>query len=76
MMHRTVKQDRHQPQPRGAGPVAHRKITAVRVLVAGAVGLLLYYAHAAFVPLAIALLLALILSARSNSFTAFACPAP
>ncbi len=62
MMHRTVKQDRHQPQARGGGAVTHRKVTAVRLLVAGAVGLLLYYAHTAFIPLALALLLALVLS--------------
>jgi predicted PurR-regulated permease PerM len=40
----------------------HPKVTAVRVLVAGAVGLLLYFAHVAFVPIALALLLALVLS--------------
>jgi predicted PurR-regulated permease PerM len=34
----------------------------MRVLVAGAVGLLLYFAHVAFVPIALALLLALVLS--------------
>jgi predicted PurR-regulated permease PerM len=38
------------------------KVTAVRVLVAGAIGLLLYFAHVAFVPIALALLLALVLS--------------
>jgi predicted PurR-regulated permease PerM len=42
--------------------VPHPKVTAVRVLVAGAVGLLLYFAHVAFVPIALALLLALVLS--------------
>jgi len=41
---------------------ASRKVTAVGVLVAGAVGLLLYLAHVAFVPIALALLLALVLS--------------
>ncbi|HLZ96886.1 MAG TPA: AI-2E family transporter [Steroidobacteraceae bacterium] len=39
-----------------------RKVTAVRILVAGAVGLLLYFAHVAFVPLALAGLFALVLS--------------
>ena len=28
-----------------------RKVTAVRILVAGAIGLLLYFAHVAFVPI-------------------------
>jgi predicted PurR-regulated permease PerM len=40
----------------------HPKVTAVRVLVAGAIGVLLYFAHVAFVPVALALLLALVLS--------------
>lgn len=39
-----------------------RRVTAVRALVAGAVGLLLYFAHAAFVPVALACLFALVLS--------------
>jgi predicted PurR-regulated permease PerM len=39
-----------------------RRITAVRLLVAGAVGALLYFAHVAFVPIALALLLSLVLS--------------
>jgi predicted PurR-regulated permease PerM len=38
------------------------KITAVRILVAGAVGLLLYVGHVAFIPVALALLLSLVLS--------------
>jgi predicted PurR-regulated permease PerM len=37
-------------------------VTAVKILVAGAIGLLLYAAHAAFIPVALALLSALILS--------------
>jgi predicted PurR-regulated permease PerM len=45
----------------GAGNTP-RKITAVRILVAGAIGLLLYCAHVAFVPVALALLFALVLS--------------
>lgn len=47
---------------RGGGHTETRRVTAVRVLVAGAVGLLLYYAHVAFVPLALACLFALVLS--------------
>jgi predicted PurR-regulated permease PerM len=38
------------------------RITAVRLLVAGAIGALLYFGHVAFVPLALALLLSLVLS--------------
>jgi predicted PurR-regulated permease PerM len=38
------------------------KVTAVRILVAGAIGLLLYLAHVAFVPIALAFLFALVLS--------------
>jgi predicted PurR-regulated permease PerM len=38
------------------------RITSVRVLVAGAVGTLLYFAHVAFVPIALALLISLVLS--------------
>jgi predicted PurR-regulated permease PerM len=41
---------------------ARKKVTAVRVLVAGAIGLLLYVAHVAFVPVALACLFALVLS--------------
>jgi predicted PurR-regulated permease PerM len=40
----------------------NRKVTAVRILVAGAIGLLLYFAHVAFVPIALACLFALVLS--------------
>jgi predicted PurR-regulated permease PerM len=56
------KEDRVLPETRGGGRATHRKITAVRVLVAGSVGLLLYVGHVAFVPVALALLLALVLS--------------
>ena len=61
------KEDLVSPETRGigsrpAGGKAPRKITAVRVLVAGAIGLLLYFAHVAFVPVALALLFALVLS--------------
>jgi predicted PurR-regulated permease PerM len=37
-------------------------VTSVRLLVGGAIGLLLYFAHVAFIPIALALLLALVLS--------------
>lgn len=44
-------------------PAAHRsRITAPRILVFAALGLLLYVAHFAFVPIALALLFALVLS--------------
>jgi predicted PurR-regulated permease PerM len=46
-------------QDRGKGVGS---VTAVKILVAGAIGLLLYVAHAAFIPVALALLSALILS--------------
>ncbi len=46
----------------GGSRPASRKVTAVRLLVAGAVGLLLYYAHVAFMPIALACLFALVLS--------------
>jgi predicted PurR-regulated permease PerM len=49
----------------GMGTAAHgsgARVTAVRVLAAGAVGVLLYVGHVAFVPVALALLLALVLS--------------
>jgi predicted PurR-regulated permease PerM len=38
------------------------RLTSVRLLVAGAIGLLLYFAHVAFVPVALALLIFLVLS--------------
>jgi predicted PurR-regulated permease PerM len=38
------------------------RVTSVRLLLAGAVGLLLYFGHIAFIPLALALLVSLILS--------------
>jgi predicted PurR-regulated permease PerM len=40
-----------------------RRLTPTKILVMGALGLLLYVAHAAFIPVALALLFALILSA-------------
>src|SRR5258708_2967110 len=55
------------PETHGSGNVpaerkTSRKLTSVKLLVAGAIGLLLYWAHVAFVPVALALLLALVLS--------------
>ncbi|HEX3604178.1 MAG TPA: AI-2E family transporter [Steroidobacteraceae bacterium] len=38
------------------------RITSVRLLVAGAIGLTLYFAHIAFIPVALALLISLVLS--------------
>jgi predicted PurR-regulated permease PerM len=38
------------------------RVTSVRLLVAGAIGLLLYLGHVAFIPVALALLLSLVLS--------------
>jgi predicted PurR-regulated permease PerM len=38
------------------------RVTSVRLLVAGAIGLLLYFAHVAFIPVALALLIFLVLS--------------
>jgi predicted PurR-regulated permease PerM len=61
------KEDQVLSETRGAGRKAsanipHAKITAPRLLAAGAVGALLYFAHVAFIPVALALLLALVLS--------------
>jgi predicted PurR-regulated permease PerM len=39
-----------------------KRVTAVQLLVAGAFGLLLYFAHVAFIPVALALLISLVLS--------------
>jgi predicted PurR-regulated permease PerM len=55
------KEDRLLLETRGGGRTV-RKVTAVRLLVAVAVGLLLYFAHVAFVPVALACLFALVLS--------------
>jgi predicted PurR-regulated permease PerM len=38
------------------------RVTSVRLLLAGAIGLLLYFAHVAFIPVALALLIFLVLS--------------
>ncbi|HEY4446177.1 MAG TPA: AI-2E family transporter [Steroidobacteraceae bacterium] len=61
------KEDVVLPETHGAGNIPSerkpsRKVTSVKLLVAGAIGLLLYCAHVAFVPVALALLLALVLS--------------
>jgi predicted PurR-regulated permease PerM len=55
------KEDRLLLETRGGGRTA-RKVTAARLLVACAIGLLLYFAHVAFVPVALACLFALVLS--------------
>ena len=49
-------------EPRRAAGHSTGKITAVRILVAGAIGVLLYVGHVAFIPVALALLLSLVLS--------------
>ncbi|MDP9085007.1 MAG: AI-2E family transporter [Pseudomonadota bacterium] len=59
--------DRIRPETRGVEhKIAVKKslpaVTSLRILVVGGLGLLLYFAHVAFIPLALALLLALILS--------------
>ena len=36
------------------------RVTSVRLLLAGAIGLLLYFAHVAFIPVALALLIFLV----------------
>jgi predicted PurR-regulated permease PerM len=61
------KEDLILPETHGTGNLpaevkTSRKVTSVKLLVAGAIGLLLYWAHVAFVPVALALLLALVLS--------------
>jgi predicted PurR-regulated permease PerM len=49
-------------QERSATPRGVQLITLFKVLVAGAIGLLLYFAHVAFIPVALALLASLVLS--------------
>src|SRR5260370_38734543 len=61
------KEDVILPEIHGTGNLSaavktSRKVTSVKLLVAGAIGLLLYWAHVAFVPVALALLSALVLS--------------
>jgi len=50
------------------------QFTAIKVLALGAVGLLLYVAHAAFIPIALALLFALILSGPVEALHRFRVP--
>lgn len=57
-MKTTVSSARRSPSARTARSI----LTATKVVIWGAIGLLLYAAHVAFVPIALALLLALILS--------------
>jgi len=62
-----TKEDRIPAETRGALAklVSARptpKVTSLRLLLVGAIGTLLYFAHVAFVPVALALLLALVLS--------------
>ncbi len=60
-------EDRILPETHGAGNKSAAKksmqrVTSLRILVMGGLGVLLYFAHVAFIPIALALLLALILS--------------
>jgi predicted PurR-regulated permease PerM len=50
------------------------KVTSVRLLLAGAIGLLLYIGHAAFVPVALALLFSLVLSGPVEALHAWRVP--
>ncbi|HWJ35954.1 MAG TPA: AI-2E family transporter [Steroidobacteraceae bacterium] len=56
------KEDRALVETVSGDRAVARRVTAVRILVAGAIGLLLYFAHVAFVPVALACLFALVLS--------------
>jgi predicted PurR-regulated permease PerM len=61
------KEDKIRPETRGTGSKtviskSMQGVTPLKLLVAGAVGVLLYVAHVAFVPVALALLLSLVLS--------------
>jgi len=71
------KEDVILPEIHGTGNLSaavktSRKVTAVKLLVAGAIGLLLYWAHVAFVPVALALLLALVLIRPGRSLARLA----
>ena len=73
------KEDVILPEIHGTGnlPAGHktsRKVTSVKLLVAGAIGLLLYWAHVAFVPVALALLLALVLSSPVEALRGWGVP--
>jgi len=61
-LHSKKKEDSLLVETPAGGRSEKPKVTAVRVLVAGAIGLLLYFAHVAFVPIALACLFALVLS--------------
>src|SRR5277367_5291982 len=74
MIQGRIKEDRIPQEARGAGTAVRPKITAVRVLVAGAAGLLLYVGHAAFIPVALALLAALVLSGPVELMHRFGMP--
>ena len=50
------------------------RVTSVRLLLAGAIGLLLYFAHVAFIPVALALLIFLVLSGPVESLHARGLP--
>ena len=50
------------------------RVTSVRLLLAGAIGLLLYFAHVAFIPVALALLIFLVLSGPVESLHARGVP--
>src|SRR5450631_3763535 len=69
-----MQDDRSLAEIRGDGRTAARRVTGVRLLVAGAIGLLLYVAHAAFVPLALAALVALVLSGPVETLRGFGVP--
>jgi predicted PurR-regulated permease PerM len=68
------KQGRIGREARDGGRAPTGRITAVRVLVAGAVGLVLYVGHVAFVPVALALLLALVLTGPVELLHRFGVP--
>jgi len=73
------KEDVILPEIHGTGNLpaerkTSRKVTSVKLLVAGAIGLLLYWAHVAFVPVALALLLALVLSSPVEALRGWGVP--
>jgi predicted PurR-regulated permease PerM len=64
-----------QPGDRTKSSAMHvRQVTAVKLLALGAFGLLLYVAHQAFIPIALALLAALILSGPVETLFKFRIP--
>jgi predicted PurR-regulated permease PerM len=68
-MNSTPSTDRSKP-----AAMHVRQITAAKLLVLGAFGLLLYVAHRAFIPIALALLAALILSGPVETLLKFRIP--